>query len=259
MIPLYIINYVSQCERHKANVNIDALQSVPVYLSEMAPTKLRGALNIFFQMAITVGILVSCLVHYSTSNLGGDWSWRFPLGFAAILGLIMALGSLLLPDTPNSILTKGQNGKAKELLQKIRGTEEVDEEFQELFKASEAAKKVENPWKNITERRHRPQLVLCILIPFFQQLTGINVVMFYAPVLFKTLGFGDRAALMSAVLTGIVNVLATLVAILLVDKLGRRFLFFQGAIQMIICQVIFKTNMIKENPSYIENSNTLIY
>ncbi|KAK9987065.1 hypothetical protein SO802_032016 [Lithocarpus litseifolius] len=211
-------------------------QSVPVYLSEMAPTKLRGALNIFFQMAITVGILVSSLVHYSTSNLGGDWGWRFPLGFAAILGLIMALGSLLLPDTPNFILTKGQNGKAKELLQKIRGTEEVDDEFQELFKASEAAKKVENPWKSITERRHRPQFVLCILIPFFQQLTGINVVMFYAPVLFKTLGFGDRAALMSAVLTGIVNVLATLVAILLVDKLGRRFLFFQGAIQMIICQ-----------------------
>ena len=78
---------------------------------------------------------------------------------------------------------------------------------------------------------------MAILIPFFQQLTGINVIMFYAPVLFNTIGFGDDASLMSAVITGIVNVGATLVSIYGVDKWGRRFLFLEGGTQMLICQV----------------------
>ncbi|CAH9141732.1 unnamed protein product [Cuscuta epithymum] len=79
---------------------------------------------------------------------------------------------------------------------------------------------------------------MAIMIPFFQQFTGINVIMFYAPVLFNTIGFGDDASLMSAVVTGGVNVVATLVSIYYVDKLGRRFLFLEGGIQMFICQVV---------------------
>ncbi|CAN6457779.1 unnamed protein product [Victoria cruziana] len=79
---------------------------------------------------------------------------------------------------------------------------------------------------------------MALAIPFFQQLTGINVIMFYAPVLFKTIGFGDNASLMSAVITGVVNVVATLVSIALVDRYGRRFLFLEGGVQMFICQVI---------------------
>uniref|UniRef100_A0A2N9F6X0 Major facilitator superfamily (MFS) profile domain-containing protein n=1 Tax=Fagus sylvatica TaxID=28930 RepID=A0A2N9F6X0_FAGSY len=212
-------------------------QSVPIYLSEMAPTKIRGALSICFQMAITIGILIASLVHYSTYKIEGEWGWRASLAFAAVPGLIMALGSLFLPDTPNSILVRGHNEKAKKLLQKIRGTEQVDEEFQDLIDASEAAKKVQNPWKTITQPRYRPQLVLCILIPFFQQLTGINIVIFSGPILFKCLGFGEDVALLYTIITGIVNVLATFAAIFLVDKLGRRILFLEGGIQMTICQV----------------------
>ena len=218
-------------------------QSVPIYLSEMAPTKIRGALSICFQMAITIGILIAFLVHYSTYKIEGEWGWRASLAFAAVPGLIMALGSLFLPDTPNSILVRGHNKKAKKLLQKIRGTEQVDEEFQDLIDASEAAKKVQNPWKTITQPRYRPQLVLCILIPFFQQLTGINIVMFFAPFLLKSLGLGEDVALLLTIIAGIVNVLATFAAIFLVDKLGRRILFLEGGIQMTICQVIKPINI----------------
>ncbi|CAF2077554.1 unnamed protein product [Brassica napus] len=99
-------------------------------------------------------------------------------------------------------------------------------------------KKVEHPWKNIRQSKYRPALVFCSAIPFFQQITGINVIMFYAPVLFKTLGFGDDAALMSAVITGVVNVLATFVSLYSVDRFGRRFLFLEGGIQMFICQIL---------------------
>jgi len=87
------------------------------------------------------------------------------------------------------------------------------------------------------QRKYKPLLVMVVVIPFFQQFTGINAIMFYAPVLFKTIGFGDNASLMSAVITGLVNVLSTSVSILTVDKYGRRFLFIEGGIQMSISQV----------------------
>ncbi|XP_015874472.3 sugar transport protein 10 [Ziziphus jujuba] len=212
-------------------------QSVPVYLSEMAPAKLRGALNMGFQMAITIGILVANLINYGTNKIDGGWGWRLSLGLAGVPAILMTIGAIFLPETPNSIIERGQVDKAKIMLQKIRGTDNVDNELHDLIDASEAAKKVENPWRNILQRKYRPQLVLCILVPFFQQLTGINVIMFYAPVLFKSLGFGDNSSLMSAVITGGVNVLATLVSIFTVDKFGRRILFLEGGVQMLLCQV----------------------
>ena len=212
-------------------------QSVPVYLSEMAPAKIRGALNIGFQMAITIGILVAQLVNYGTAKIQGGWGWRLSLALAAVPAIMLTIGSIFLPDTPNSILERGHTEKARRMLQKIRGTDNVDEEFQDLMDATKAAKKVEHPWRNILQPRYRPQLIMCTLIPFFQQITGINVIMFYAPVLFMTLGFGQNASLMSAVITGTVNVVATLVSIYSVDRFGRRALFLEGGMQMIVCQV----------------------
>ncbi|KAK3408695.1 hypothetical protein EUGRSUZ_J00879 [Eucalyptus grandis] len=214
-----------------------ANQSVPVYLSEMAPANVRGALNIGFQMAITIGILVANFVNYGTAQITGGWGWRVSLALAAVPAILMSVGSFFLPDTPNSIIERGHHEEAKRMLQKIRGTENVDHEFHELVLASEAANKVEHPWRNILQPRYRPQLVICSLIPFFQQLTGINVIMFYAPVLFKTLGFGANASLMSSAITGVVNVIATLVSIFSVDKFGRRGLFLEGGTQMLICQI----------------------
>ena len=219
-------------------ITVECMQSVPVYLSEMAPAKLRGALNIGFQMAITIGILAANLINYGTSHIKGGWGWRLSLGLAAVPAIMMTVGSFFLPDTPNSILERGNSDKAKQMLRKIRGTDNIDDEFQDLVDASEAAKKVAHPWRNILQRKYRPQLVICILVPFFQQLTGINVIMFYAPVLFKTIGFGDDASLMSAVITGVVNVVCTVVSIFTVDKFGRRILFLEGGVQMLLCQVI---------------------
>jgi len=159
------------------------------------------------------------------------------LGLAGVPAVIMTVGSIFLPDTPNFLIERGKNEKAREMLQKIRGTPNVDEEYNDLLDASEAAKEVEHPFRNIMERKYRPQLVITCLIPFFQQLTGINVIMFYAPVLFKTLGFGDDASLMSAVVTGLVNVFATTVSIFSVDRFGRRALFLEGGLQMIAAQI----------------------
>lgn len=210
---------------------------MPIYVSEMAPYKYRGALNIMFQLTITIGILVANLLNYFFEKIEGGWGWRLSLGLAVVPALIIIIGSSFLTDTPNSLIERNKEDKAKELLRKIRGVEEIEDEFDDLKAASEQAKKVEHPWRNILQRKYRPQLTMAIAIPFFQQLTGMNVFVFYAPVLFKTMGFGNSASLMSAVITGIVNCLATVVSIVGVDKWGRRTLFLQGGIQMFISQV----------------------
>ncbi|XP_009374920.2 sugar carrier protein C [Pyrus x bretschneideri] len=213
-------------------------QSVPLYLSEMAPYRFRGALNIGFQLSITVGILVANVLNYFFAKIKGGWGWRLSLGGAMVPALIITIGSLVLPDTPNSMIERGQHDEAKAKLQRIRGVDDVREEFSDLVAASEAANKIEDPWRNLLRKKYRPHLCMAIVIPFFQQLTGINVIMFYAPVLFNTIGFGADASLMSAVITGSVNVIATMVSIYGVDKWGRRFLFLEGGAQMLICQAV---------------------
>ncbi|KAL0321196.1 UNVERIFIED_CONTAM: Sugar carrier protein C [Sesamum radiatum] len=215
-----------------------ANQSVPLYLSEMAPYKYRGALNIGFQLSITVGILAANVLNYGFAKIKGGWGWRLSLGGAMVPALIITVGSLILPETPNSMIERGNQEEARTKLKRIRGVADVDEEFNDLVAASEASRRVEHPWRNLLQKKYRPHLTMAIAIPFFQQLTGINVIMFYAPVLFKTIGFGSDNALMSAVITGGVNVLATIVSIYGVDKWGRRFLFIEGGIQMLICQVV---------------------
>ncbi|PRQ28897.1 putative major facilitator, sugar transporter, major facilitator superfamily [Rosa chinensis] len=213
-------------------------QSVPLYLSEMAPSKFRGALNIGFQLSITLGILAANLLNYFFAKIKGGWGWRLSLGGAMVPALIITVGSLILPDTPNSMIERGQHEEAETQLRRIRGVDDVSEEFNDLVIASDESKKIEDPWRNLLQRKYRPQLCMAILIPFFQQLTGINVIMFYAPVLFNTIGFGSDASLISAVITGLVNVAATIVSMYGVDKWGRRKLFLEGGTQMLICQIV---------------------
>lgn len=214
------------------------LQSVPIYLSEVAPYKYRGALNNMFQLSITIGILVANLLNYVfAQTIKGNMAWRLSLGLAIVPALLVIIGSCFLPETPNSLIERGHDDEAKQQLIKLRGITNVDEEFNDLVAASNAAKMVKHPWINIFKRKYRPQLTFAFMIPFCQQFTGMNVIVFYAPVLFKTIGFGSTASLMSALITGIVNCLATLVAISCVDKFGRRKLFLEGGTQMFICQV----------------------
>ncbi|KAK8930805.1 Sugar carrier protein C [Platanthera zijinensis] len=215
-----------------------ANQSAPLYLSEMAPARLRGMLNIGFQLMITTGILVANIINYWTAQIEGDWGWRLSLVLAGVPGAIVAAGSLALPDTPSSLIERGREEEAKAMLRKVRGTDEVEEEFQDLVIASIDSKTMRRRWMNIVQQRYWPQLTVAVVIPFFQQVTGINAIMFYAPVLFKILGLGKQAALMSSVITGIVNMAANIVSIVSVDKVGRRALFLEGGLQMFISQIV---------------------
>ncbi|CAI7776383.1 unnamed protein product [Closterium sp. NIES-53] len=214
-----------------------ANQAVPLYLSEMAPAQLRGALNMMFQMATTLGIVGGQLINYGTAHLH-PWGWRLSLALAAVPAAVLTAGGLFLPDTPNSLVERGHATRGRQVLQRIRGVEvDVQEEFDEIQRACNASKTVKAPFFAIFRRKYRPELTWAILIPVFQQLTGINAIMFYVTPLFQSLGFGDSASLLTTVITGAVNVVATLVSILTVDRFGRKSLFLVGGVQMVLAQV----------------------
>jgi len=212
-------------------------QAVPLFISEIAPAKYRGGLNICFQLLITVGILCANIINYFTSNMH-PYGWRVSLGGAAVPAIILLVGSIIIVETPTSLIERGKEDQGLTTLRKIRGVEDVEKEFNELVHATELAKQAKHAYRNLMKRNSRPQLICATLLQVFQQFTGINVIMFYAPVLFQTMGFKSDGSLLSAVVTGLVNVLSTLVAVFSVDKIGRRKLLIEAAVQMLVAQSV---------------------
>nr|CAD1837231.1 unnamed protein product [Ananas comosus var. bracteatus] len=220
-----------------------ANQAVPLYLSEMAPPQYRGAFNNSFQFSIGLGALSASLINYGTEKIKGGWGWRVSLALAAVPAALLTLGALFLPETPNSLIQQGKADRRNvaNLLQRIRGCEDVGAELDDLVAASDAAAKIpagRRQFEAIARREYRPQLVMAVMIPFFQQVTGINVIAFYAPILFRTVGLAEGASLLSAVVTGVVGAGSTFIAMMAVDRLGRRALLMIGGIQMFAAQVI---------------------
>lgn len=214
------------------------LQAVPLYLSEMSLPKHRGAISNGFQMSLGIGFLTANLVNYRTQKIEQGWGWRISLSVVAIPASVLTLGALFLPDTPNSIIQRSHNpDKARKTLQKIRGTDDVQTELDDLIAATEVSKTMKNPYRNILTRNFRPQLVMAIAMPFFQIVTGINVIGFYSPILFRTLGLGEGASLLSTLLTSAVGSTTTFLAILVVDRVGRRPILLTGGAIMFISQI----------------------
>lgn len=212
-------------------------QAVPLYLSEISPPKIRGAVNQLFQLTTCLGILVAYIINYFTERIH-PWGWRLSLGLACVPATVMFVGGVFLPETPNSLVEQGRLEEARRVLEKVRGTQKVDVEFQDLKAASEAARAVKHPFRNLLRPKNRPQLVIGALgIPAFQQLSGMNSILFYAPVIFQSLGFGSGAALYSSIITGSMLVLGALVSMATVDRVGRRALFMEAGIQMILSMV----------------------
>ncbi|XP_057414831.1 hexose carrier protein HEX6 [Lotus japonicus] len=235
-------------------------QSVPLYLSEMAPTRYRGAINNGFQFCVGIGALSANLINYGTEKIKDGWGWRISLGMAAVPASMLTLGAFFLPETPNSIIQNSKDHhKAKLMLQRIRGTHDVQPELDDLIEASNISSSIKHPFKNILKRKYRPQLVMAIAIPIFQQFTGINVIAFYAPILFLTIGLGESASLLSAVMTGVVGTASTFISMLIVDKLGRRALFISGGIQMLFSQIIIGSIMAAQLGDHGEISKQYAY
>ncbi|CAH8358130.1 unnamed protein product [Eruca vesicaria subsp. sativa] len=137
-----------------------ANQAVPLFLSEIAPTRIRGGLNILFQLNVTIGVLVSS----SPILIEGRWGWRLSLGLAGIPALLLMVVALLVTETPTSLVQRGLLDEGKTVLRQIRGTVNVEPEFTNLLEASSLAKEVKHPFRNLFQSRNRPQLLIAIAL-----------------------------------------------------------------------------------------------
>ena len=138
------------------------MQAVPLYLSEIAPAHARGTLNIMFQMATTIGIWVAQWINYGTQNMHPH-GWRLSVGLAIVPALILFLGSLIIPDTPNSLVSRGKIEQARRTLERVRGTSNVDAEFADIVEAVDASRSVNK--MAIFQRKYRPVLVSLSALP----------------------------------------------------------------------------------------------
>jgi sugar porter (SP) family MFS transporter len=201
---------------------------VPMYIGEAAPPRFRGALVSFNQLAITSGILVSYLVDYGLSS---SRDWRLMFGLAAIPAILLFAGMLTQAESPAWLVTHGREDDARRVLSRLRHAGAVDDE---LAIMQEGAQKQSVSAHELLSPRLRGALTLGVLLAVFQQVTGINTVIYYAPTLLNEAGLGSSAALLANVVNGVVNVSMTLVAIWLLDRVGRRTLLISGTCGMAV-------------------------
>jgi sugar porter (SP) family MFS transporter len=207
---------------------------VPLYIGEVVPPRVRGAMVSLNQLAITAGILGSYLIDYGLSSTG---NWRLMFGLAVIPAAALFTGMLFQQESPHWLIRQGKTDQAREVLRRVRepgDPEAIDAEIEEVRDVA----RHEGSARDLISPRVRPLLLVGVLLAVFQQVTGINTVIYYAPSLLQGAGFGNSAALLANVVNGAVNVLMTIVAVWLLDKVGRRPLLLSGTAGMAVGMVI---------------------
>ena len=203
--------------------------AAPAYISEIAPAKDRGKLVGLYQFNIVFGILIAFLSNYLLSGVGQN-AWRWMVGVEAIPAFAYTLFVLTVPKSPRWLLTKMRTDEAKKVLQLINP--EQDPEVLLLEIKTESKNNI--PEENILIKKYRFPLILAFLIAMFNQFSGINAFLYYAPRIFEEAGLGESAALLSSIGIGVTNMIFTLLGVLLIDRLGRKQLMYIGSIGYII-------------------------
>jgi MFS transporter, SP family, sugar:H+ symporter len=200
---------------------------VPLYLSEIAPTHIRGAISSLNQLMITVGILSAFIVNAILAQSG---AWRLMLGLAVVPSLVLLVGMLRMPETPRWLVSQDREDEARSVLERIRSEEDIEKEIREI---KEVESQEEGGLQELSAPWVRPALVVAIGLAVFQQIIGINTIIYYAPTTLTQVGYGSAAAIYANLVIGAINVLMTLVAIRLIDRVGRKPLLLTGLVGMI--------------------------
>lgn len=206
---------------------------VPLYIAEIAPAHVRGALTAMFQLAITLGIVVAYMVNLALE----PWeAWRWMLGLGAVPAVILLLGMLPLPDTPRWLSERGREDEARAVLQRSRNTnEEVERELREM---EESKNQEEAGWGELRRAWVRPMLIVGIGLAAGQQLVGINTIIYYAPTIMEATGLEADISILATLGVGVVNVVFTAIALLLIDRVGRKPLLLFGLVGLAIALLI---------------------
>ncbi len=218
--------------------------AAPLFISEIAPAKDRGKLAGMFQFNIVFGILIAFLSNALLAN-AGDNAWRWMLGIEAFPAVIYSILCFGLPESPRWLITHGGDRQGGIHVFKRINPEATDEELNALADEVEASTaNVEHAEKFFTPRLMKP-ITLAFLIAFFNQLSGINAILYFAPRIFKMTGLEESAALLQSVGIGVTNLIFTFVGLWLIDRLGRRTLLYMGSFGYIgslgLCAWAFST------------------
>lgn len=203
----------------------------PMYISEISPGARRGALVSLNQLAIVIGILIAFFSNYLLVGAGAD-NWRWMLSVMGLPALLFFFSLLFVPESPRWMVQKGKHDKAFKVLSRINGPEKATTELRDI--EASVANEESGTYREVFSKELRPLLMIGVLLAIFQQMTGINSIMYYAPIIFQKIGNGTSSALMQTIAVGAVNLTFTLVSLKLIDRWGRKPLLIVGAAGMII-------------------------
>ena len=207
----------------------------PMYIAEIAPAKYRGRLTALFQFNIVLGILIAYFSNYLIGTQVDELAWRWMLGVETIPAAAFLLLVARVPESPRwLIVVKNKVEEAREILNVISvNGEDVDKEV-EAIKASDIEEGKAAKLKDFFSKRFKFPIILAFLVAFFNQMSGINAIIYFAPRIFEQAGLPADAALLSTVGVGLVNLVFTMIGLLLIDKFGRRHLLYIGSFGYII-------------------------
>ena len=209
----------------------------PLYISEIAPAKIRGMLVTLYQLAIVFGINIIYIVNYLIANAHDQvWNvqlgWRYMLGSEGIPAILFFILLFFVPESPRWLVKENRSEEALKILNKINGPEETHRILKEI---KEAVNEEKGSFLDLFKPGIRKAMVVGSVLALFSQVTGINAIIYYAPEIFKQVGFGSESALFQTMIIGFVNMLFTLVAIRFIDYWGRRTLLIWGISGMVSC------------------------
>ena len=215
--------------------------AAPAYISEIAPAKNRGKLVGLYQFNLVTGILVAFLSNYLLSGLGEN-DWRYMMGIEALPAIIYTFLVLTIPKSPRWLYLNNQQKEAEKVIRDAYSKKDADELIAEIIQDKELNVNTES----IFQKKYSFILMLAFLVAAFNQFSGINAFLYYAPRIFEAGGLGQSAALLNSVGIGLTNVIFTYVGISLIDKLGRRSLMYIGSIGYIISLTLISLSFILE-------------
>jgi len=218
--------------------------AAPLYAAEMAPARLRGRFVSLYQLAITIGIFIAYLVDFVLSH---DSGWRAMLGVSAVPAVLLVLAAWPLSDSPRWYMQAGRRSDAERSLRKVKGIEDVTADLDTMQASIDEDARSVAGWKTVFELQWRRPLTIGVALAVLQQLTGINAVIYYANQIFEAAGFVSPTSQSLATLwaIGAVNVIATFVAVVWVDRFGRKPLLFIGTTGMGISLIVVGAMFLK--------------
>ena len=236
--------------------------AVPLYIAEISPTRVRGTLVSLFQLMITIGILVSYFSDFMFADESDISCWR-PMFYVGIVpALILLVGMIFMPESPRWLSSKGMDEEAMKVLVRTEG-EQADAVAASIRKKIAKDKENSSRWSDLFRKEWKFPLLIAVGIMFIQQFVGINTVMYYSPKIFQMAGFdGSVAAIGASIGVGAINVVATLLSVYFVDRIGRRKLFFIGMAGMVISLSLLAGSFMAdfgEAGKYVTVGCTLLY